>query len=157
MSKMIRQFFRYSLLLVVSAFVVGCQKDFSEEDIAQEQPFAKSELIVKFSPDVADMISHAQATRSGATRSGQPSVDDVLEVIGAYELERVFPIDASREDVTRNSGLHQWYIVRFGGGMDAEQVAKRFQELGEVVSVDFNRTIKRASTSKATPLSKEKL
>ena len=157
MSKMIRGFFRYSLLLVVSALVVGCQKDFSEEDIAQEQPFAKSELIVKFSPDVADMISHAQATRSGATRSGQTSVDDVLEVIGAYELERVFPIDASREDVTRNSGLHQWYVVRFGGGMDAEQVAKRFQELGEVVSVDFNRTIKRASKGKATPLSKEKL
>ena len=48
MSKMIRQFFRYSLLLVVSAFVVGCQKDFSEEKIVEEQPFAKSELIVKF-------------------------------------------------------------------------------------------------------------
>ena len=34
MSKMTRGFFRYSLLLVVSAFVVGCQKDFSEEDIS---------------------------------------------------------------------------------------------------------------------------
>lgn len=157
MSKMIRQFFRYSLLLVMSAFVVGCQKDFSEEDIAQEQPFAKSELIVKFSPDVADMISHAQATRSGATRSGQPSVDDVLEVIGAYELERVFPIDAAREEVTRSSGLHQWYVVRFNGEMDSEQVAKRFSALGEVVNVDFNRTIKRASSGRATPLSKEKL
>ena len=126
--------------------------------VEQEQPYAKGELFVKFSPEVADMIAQAEPTRSGmVTRSGVPAVDEVMEIIGTYELERVFPVNEKREDVTRKSGLHQWYIVRFDAAMDAEQVAQQFKGLGQVQNIDFNRTIKRAYTGKATPLSREKL
>lgn len=154
---MIKRVYRISLWLLVAFAIVGCQKDASLEEQPHEQPFAKSELLVKFTPSVADMISEVQSTRGEATRSGVPTIDQVLELVGAYELERVFPVDARREDVTRLSGLHQWYVVRFCADEDAEQVAKRFSAMGEVQSIDFNRTIKRAYTGKSTPLSKEAL
>ena len=148
----------YFLLLIVCVAQVACVKESGLNDEQSPKPYAEGELLVKFSPDVADMIAKAQPTRSGAvTRSGVPTVDEVMEIIGTYELERVFPYDANREEQTRKSGLHQWYVVRFGGEFTAEQVAKQFEALGEVQKIDFNRTIKRAYTGKATPLAPEML
>ena len=148
----------YGLILLACVAITSCSKDDMQNMIEQEQPYAKGELFVKFSPEVADMIAQAEPTRSGmVTRSGVPAVDEVMEIIGTYELERVFPVNEKREDVTRKSGLHQWYIVRFDAAMDAEQVAQQFKKLGQVQKIDFNRTIKRAYTGKATPLSQEKL
>ena len=148
----------YVLLLLMCLVQASCVKEDILSEQPQEQPFAPKELLVKFSPEVADMIADAEPTRSGkVTRSGAPSVDVVMELIGAYDLERVFPFDAQSEEQTRKSGLHQWYVVRFGGEYTAEQVAKQFEVLGEVQKIDFNRTIKRAYTGKATPLSMDKL
>lgn len=148
----------YVLLLLLCLVQASCVKEDILSEQPQEQPFAPKELLVKFSPEVADMIADAEPTRSGkVTRSGAPSVDVVMELIGAYDLERVFPFDAQNEELTRKSGLHQWYVVRFGGEYTAEQVAKQFEVLGEVQKIDFNRTIKRAYTGKATPLSMDKM
>lgn len=154
---MMKQRILYGLLLLLCVAQFSCVK----EDIVSEQgeqPYAEGELLVKFTSDVADMIAEVEPTRSGkTTRSGNPSVDEVMELIGTYDLERVFPYDEEREELTRKSGLHQWYVVRFGGEYTAEQVAEQFKMLGEVQSIDFNRTIKRASTGKATPLSMAQL
>ncbi len=124
----------------------------------EEQPYAQNELLVKFTPEVVSLLEKAQATRSGVvTRSGEYSVDQVLEIIGTAQIERIFPVDNAREDVTRNSGLHRWYRVAFEGKYSVEEVAKRFAALGEVQSVDFNRKVKRAYNHKAIPLSKSDL
>ena len=120
-------------------------------------PYVEGEVIVKFTPQVADMIASVEATRGAATRSGAVALDEVLEAIDGYQLERVFPLDERTEARTREQGLHQWYVVRFGAGSTAEQVAQRMQALGEVQAVDFNRSIKRAYRTKATPLSVERL
>lgn len=120
-------------------------------------PYIEGEVIVKFTPQVADMIASVEATRGAATRSGAVALDEVLEAIDGYQLERVFPLDERTEARTREQGLHQWYVVRFGAGCTAEQVAQRMQALGEVQAVDFNRSIKRAYRTKATPLSAERL
>ena len=120
-------------------------------------PYVEGEVIVKFTPQVADMIASVEATRGAATRSGAVALDEVLEAIDGYQLERVFPLDERTEARTREQGLHQWYVVRFGAGSTAEQVAQRMQALGEVQAVDFNRSIKRAYRAKATPLSAERL
>ena len=120
-------------------------------------PYVEGEVIVKFTPQVADMIASVEATRGAATRSGAVALDEVLEAIDGYQLERVFPLDERTEARTREQGLHQWYVVRFGAGCTAEQVAQRMQALGEVQAVDFNRSIKRAYRTKATPLSAERL
>lgn len=40
------------------------------------------------------------ATRSGGamTRSGIPSTDEVLAILGAYQFERIFPVDAKMKN-----------------------------------------------------------
>lgn len=39
-----------------------------------------------------------RATRSGSamTRSGIPSTDEVLDILGGYHFERIFPVDSKR-------------------------------------------------------------
>ncbi len=114
------------------------------------------QLMVKFTPEVTQVIEeNAVATRSGVlTRSSVLSVDQVLEAVGSYELERVFPVDPRTEDATREAGLHQWYIVRFPEEYTAEDVAAALKPLGEVQKTGFVREIKRAYNTerKAVPV-----
>ena len=149
----------YAILASVAIFATSCvDENLSMGENGEEKPFAEGELLVKFTPEVADIIAEAGiATRGSVTRSGVISVDEVLEVVGAYTLERLFPVDERTEERTHESGLDRWYIVRFNGDYTAEQVAKQMQRLGEVQKIDFNRTIKRAYTGKVTPLSKKKM
>ena len=103
----------------------------------------------------------AAATRSGgpATRSGILSVDEVLDIVGGYQIERVFPVDGRNEERTRESELHLWYVVRFGDDYSAEEVAEKLSALGEVQHVNLNRTIRRAYNAgkKAMRLTREAL
>lgn len=74
------------------------------------------EVLVKFRPEVIAQLDKA-ATRSvgvfGAmTRSGITDMDRALQVIGSYQIERVFPIN-NQEAKTRESGLNLWYVVKF--------------------------------------------
>lgn len=158
MSMKMNRYF-YLILAFMALSLTACveSETFMDENV-EEKPFAQSELLVKFTPEVADMVAELSAkTRGTVTRSGVPTVDEVLDVVGTYNLERLFPVDERTEERTRQSGLHQWYIVRFNGEYDAEQVALRMQQLGEVQKIDFNRTIKRAYTGKAKPLSRRQM
>lgn len=148
----------YAVLASVAIFSASCVREDIAIDIPEEKPFAEGELLVKFTPEVANIIvEQGIATRGGITRSGVVSVDEVLNIVGAHRLERLFPIDERTEERTKESGLDCWYVVRFSGDYSAEQVAAQMQRLGEVQKIDFNRTIKRAYTGKATPLSKQKI
>lgn len=151
----------YLAMMVAAMSLSSCVEGENPEPTPSEPqivaPYVEGEVIVKFTPQVADMITSVEATRGAATRSGVVALDEVLEAIDGYQLERVFPLDERTEARTREQGLHQWYVVRFGAGSTAEQVAQRMQALGEVQAVDFNRSIKRAYRTKATPLSVERL
>lgn len=153
--------FIYVLMAVSTLCAVSCNNVEDEvntpSDDEQPAPFVQGELMVKFTPEVADIIEQAGLTRSGATRSGVITLDEVLDIIGSYRLERVFPVDADNEERTRECGLHQWYIVGFDAEQPIGEVARRLSALGEVQTVDLNRTVKRAYDSKAIPLSKERL
>ena len=117
------------------------------------------ELLVRFDPRVSDILERAGVTKSGinapATRSGVLSVDEVLSLVEGYEIERVFPVDVRTEDKTREAGLHLWYVVRFSEEFSAEKVASDLAQLGEVSRVSFNRSLKRASTQKVVPLTRD--
>lgn len=123
----------------------------------------EGELLIKFAPYVSDILDEqaAKATRSGApaTRSGIFPVDEVLDIVGAYQLERVFPVNPRTEERTREAGLHLWYVVRFDADRSVEQVAEELSALGEVQRVSFNRTIQRAYNprKRPTPLTQETL
>lgn len=143
----------------------GCLNDLGVEQGARPEEgkdtvvneafeYVEGELFVKFSPEVEAMLGNIG--RSGATRSGVPSVDEVLDIVEGYHIERVFPVDSRHEQRTRNSGLHLWHIVKFKGESAAE-VAKKLSRLGEVQSVGLNYTISRNYSGKSTPLSAESL
>lgn len=120
--------------------ITGCEAEPVEEEISIKDAAVKGELLVKFIPEVAEILeSHAYMTKAGI-----PSVDEILEIAGAYEFERVFPVDSRHEDRTREAGLHLWYIVRFDEGGDIEEIGKKLASLGQVSGVEYNHTIKRA-------------
>ncbi len=120
-----------------------------------EEPYASGEILVKFSPEVVSLLEEAGVVRSELTRSGVGSIDELLDIVGGFEISRVFPVDPRHEERTVRDGLNCWYVVRYSGDYTAEEVSRRFSQLGEVQKVNVNRTIKRANTRKAMPLSKE--
>ena len=127
------------------------------ESPSQGEAYAAGELFVKFTPEVAALVEASGVVRSDATRSGVNSVDELLNLIGGFELSRVFPVDARHEERTVRDGLNRWYLVRYSNDYTAEDVANRFSALGEVQKTDINRTIKRANTRKAIPLTEGSL
>ena len=152
---------KYSKILV---FVLGAMLVFSscvrDENItiadtpSNEESCIAGEIMVKFSPEVAALLEEAGVVRSAVTRSGVSSVDELLDIVGGFEISRVFPVDRRHEERTVRDGLHCWYVVRYSNDYTVEEVSRRFAELGEVQKVDVNRTIKRANSRKAQPLSK---
>lgn len=106
------------------------------------------ELLIKFRPEMTDILDNTLSTvsRSGgvASRSGIPSTDEVLEILGGYQFERVFPVDKSTEARTREAGLHLWYVVKFDENTDLQKAANQLARLGEVSAVQANHEIKRA-------------
>lgn len=121
----------------------------------------EGELLVRFDPAVSEVLDKAGLTKSGPgapmRRSGILSVDEILDLVDGYHIERVFPIDPRSEDKARNEGLHLWYLVRFSDAHPVEKVAADLSQLGEVSRVEGNRILKRASDRKAVPLTPEML
>ena len=134
---------------------VGIVQQAPSHNSSQEESYAAGEILVKFTPEVASMLKDAGVVRSQVTRSGIPTIDELLDLVGGFELSRVFPVDPRHEERTIRDGLHCWYIVRYGKDYTVDEVMRRFATLGEVQKVDANRTIKRANTRQAMPLSKE--
>ena len=110
------------------------------------------ELLIKFDPQMTEILDRTLkvATRSGgaATRSGIPSTDEVLDILGAYHFERIFPGDVKNEERTRSAGLHLWYRVKFDENTDLKEAASRLAKLGEISKVQANGHIKRAYNTK---------
>lgn len=106
------------------------------------------ELLIKFKPEMSDILDRTltrSTGRSGTmTRSGIPSTDEVLDILGGYHFERIFPVDIKNEQRTRTAGLHLWYQVKFDEHTDLQEAAKRLSQLGEISKVQGNSRIKRA-------------
>ncbi len=105
------------------------------------------ELLIKFSPEMTGILDNYFVTRAVApgvsTRSGIPSTDEVLAILGAYSFERVFPVDPRNEERTREAGLHLWYKVCFDKDVDLAVAINELAKLGEISKVQCNRRIYR--------------
>ena len=144
----------YFYIALVALALTGCADNLptvdsptGKTDITIPADAEAGELLIKFSPEMTDILDQAQLskTRSGkATRSGIPSTDEVLAILGSYSFERVFPVDANTEARTRQAGLHLWYTVKFDKGTDLKAAAERLKQLGEISKVQTNGRIKRA-------------
>ena len=163
---------RNTIFLMASALVLGLASCSVEGPVTgpdtdvQKVPELSEEaiggeLLVRFDPRVSDILDKAGLTRTGInspmTRSGVLTVDEILDLVDGYQIERVFPVDLRTEDKARKEGLHLWYVVRFSDEHPVEKVAADLAKLGEVSKVEYNRTLKRATEKKAVPLTREKL
>lgn len=145
---------KFFYIAMVALALTGCSDSLStigssdgNSEITIPADAEAGELLIKFSPEMSDILDQAQLskTRSGkATRSGIPSTDEVLDILGSYSFERVFPVDANTEARTREAGLHLWYTVKFYKGTDLKVAAERLKQLGEISKVQTNGRIKRA-------------
>ena len=163
---------RKYIYLIPSVFLIGltaCSVDEHKVTLEQESSevpelsadVVEGQLLVRFDARVSDILDKAGVTKSGANmpmdRSGILSVDEILDLVEGYHIERVFPVDSRSEAKTREEGLHLWYVVRFSDKYSVEKVAADLSKLGEVSRVEYNRTLKRASDKKARPVGAEQL
>lgn len=139
--------------------LVGCTKDdIATVDIKPNtvatipDEAIEGELIIKFKPEMEAILDQTMTRSAGeATRSGIPSTDEVLDILGAYSFERVFPVDSRHEARTREAGMHLWYIVRFDKSESLAGAMERLSQLGEVDKLQCNREIYPAYNRNAKP------
>lgn len=128
----------------------------TEKEITVTPGAVEGELLIKFNPEVESQLEkHTVSTKSArlsSRRSSLKPVDEVLDNISAYHLERVFPIDKRHENRTRNSQLHLWYLVKFDPEIKLLDAAKELAELGEIVGIQANHEIKRAYDMSKRPV-----
>ena len=146
---------KFFYIAMVALALTGCADNLSgldSSDVKSEVTIPadaeEGELLIKFNPEMSDLLDQAQSTMTRAgkagTRSGIPSTDEVLDILGSYSFKRVFPVDANTEARTREAGLHLWYSVKFDKGTDLKAAAERLKQLGEISKVQTNGRIKRA-------------
>ena len=152
---------RYITIVAAAALAMGCvnestsipSPDTTPTTVVIPEGATAGEVIIKFSSEMEAILDQTMTRSCGeATRSGIPSTDEVLDILGAYSFERVFPIDSANEARTREAGLHLWYIVRFDEGEDLQQAFERLSQLGEVDKLQCNRPIARAYNPNANPM-----
>ena len=157
----------YGIILMAVALVAGLASCDVKEPLAGKPDHhgkvspvstdaVAGELLVRFDEGVSEVLDAAGLiTKSGdapARRSGILTVDEILDLVDGYQIERVFPVDRRSESKVREEGLHLWYVVRFSDEHPVEEVASNLAKLGEVSRVEYNRTLKRSAETKAVPL-----
>ena len=161
----------YIYTLIIGLLVAACNDtefvgqggaETESVDIFVPEGAAEGELLIKFVPemtDILDQIAEEAASTQTMTRSGIPSTDEVLRILGGYELERVFPVDPRHEERARAAGMHLWYVVRFDKNTDLKVAIRSLQQLGEVSKVQCNTQLKRVDNPSCKPIaiSRERL
>lgn len=148
---------KYYLYIISFALLLGaCSDRFEEQELALDETTAvqlpfdakEGELLIKFDPQMSDVLDQAVKSRSGLSRSGIPSTDEILDILGAYHFERVFPVDERNEERTREAGLHLWYLVRFDENVNLQEAVDRLSKLGEISKLQCNRVLHKQFTNK---------
>ena len=108
---------------VLAAGLTACSVDEHRVASDREEPqvpelsadVVEGQLLVRFDARVSDVLDKAGLTKSGLSeemkRSGVLSVDEILDLVEGYRIERVFPVDERSEAKAREEGLHLWWIL----------------------------------------------
>lgn len=148
----------FATLLMLAACSDDAHVDIPQPDSSQTvlpDEAIEGEILIKFAPELSDILDDALQTRAAgacATRSGLPSTDEVLAILGAYSFQRVFPVDPAVEQRTREAGLHLWYQVKFDKNVNLEEAIAKLSALGEISKLQCNRKIYRLNNKKAHPV-----
>lgn len=157
---MMKQFFRYCAATLCLVCAVACSDETegvvlpADPEVILPDGAIEGELLIKFDPQMESVLDEAfkvRAMRGAGTRSGIPSTDEVLRILGAYSFERVFPVDPATEERTRKAGLHLWYQVKFDKNTDLAVAMENLSKLGEISKMQCNRKIYRMNNNKVRP------
>ena len=107
---------------MVALALTGCSDSLStidssegKADITISSDAEAGELLIKFAPEMSSILDQAQLSKtcSGkATRSGIPSTDEVLDILGSYSFERVHPEINSGNHFHANNFMPGFGIAR---------------------------------------------
>ena len=147
---------------VADGFNEGGGKDKQATIVNSPENAQEGMIMIKFHPEISKLLDQAYPTTRSAgpqvlTRTGISTVDELMQVIGGYKVERIFPLDTRHENRTRENGLHLWYTVHFDETLDVQEVAQQLAGLGEIAKVQYSYEVKRAYTGRATPLAESEV
>ena len=154
---------------IIPAILFGaCVEEDSSLGVSEEMTASKvvvvndaeganaGEVLVKFRPEVIAQLDKAATRSVGAfgamTRSGITDMDRALQVIGSYQIERVFPIN-NQEAKTRESGLNLWYVVKFDKNVDVRKAVEELSQVGELAKIQYTHELKRREVRKPFSMS----
>ena len=132
--------------------VIQPESELNKPEISIPVEATKGELLIKFVPEMSDILDQTFKSRSMASRSGIPSTDEILSVLGAYHFERVFPVDPRHEERSREAGMHLWYLVKFDKNVDLKDAMEKLSQLGEISAMQCNRQLQKAYNPVKRPL-----
>lgn len=85
---------KFFYIAMVALALTGCADNLSgldssdgKSEVTIPSDAEEGELLIKFSPEMSDILDQANMSK---TRSGIPSMDEVLDILGSYSFERVF-------------------------------------------------------------------
>ena len=152
-------------LYITLALLLGaCTEEVLEQDLVVKENEAiqlpmdakEGELLIKFDSEMTNLLDETFKSRSVSSRSGIPTTDEILDILGTYHFERVFPIDPRTEARSREAGLHLWYLVRFDENVDLKKAVNQLSQLGEISKVQCNRILHKTFQRKNRPVSEVK-
>ena len=146
---MISKYNIYATLLASAAFLSSCQdQSVAEQTISTSNaPIVNKamnpragQIIIKIKPSTQNQVAPTRTVTSGPiqmTRSGVPSIDAVLNSVGAHSISSVFPVDKAQITRTKAAGLDRWYVVEFDEKTSLQEAANLFASLPEVEKVQY--------------------
>ena len=163
-----RNSIKYTAAAVIAAIIAGaCDSSEALQPakgqcatiVNSSEDAISGELVIKFRPELGDLLDKAGLTTKSAAgerrfgRLGINTVDELMDIIGGYEFERVFPVDPRTEETARKEGLHLWYIVRFDENTDVVEAARKLSGLGELSKIEYSKTVRKMSDTRPVPFS----
>lgn len=103
----------------------------------------KGEMIVQFSEEMSATLDKMKTKMD--SRCGNHEIDSLLNKIGAFQIERVFPVNKKTEARSRKEGMHLWYVIRFDQDKDLKMVMSTLSssKLVEKIQCNSRRPIDR--------------
>ncbi len=111
--------------------------------IGNAEGATRGQILVKFDAATGDNLA------ATATRSGIAKIDMELDAVKANSITRVFPEDVRRETVTRQSGLHLWYVVDFDQAQNLNEVAAALSSTEGIAKVEYMQMMSYAERTPA--------
>lgn len=150
------------ILFALTVILCSCTRDLAEnvniENVSEEEAkLIHSEMDAK--PGTLLISTTEELSRtlvrgfSRAVLSDYSNLSDVLEKIGATNVEQLFPIVEGKED---DNNLHRWYVVSFDDESSLKDCALALASVEQIERVQFDAYIKKIAPV-AAPMGMKKV